>query len=76
MPAASSPAANRTEASIHSRAAPCLTSIFNALGNVEISGLVVSSLAISSMHYHDEIRIFSRLTNAIIRDNEGRARRQ
>ena len=29
------------------------------------------------MHYHDEIRIISRLmTNAIIRNDKGRARRQ
>jgi hypothetical protein len=36
-----------------------------------------ASYALSSMHYHDEVRIFSRLiTNAIIRNNEGRSRRQ
>jgi hypothetical protein len=38
--------------------------------------LCVPSLS-ASMHYHDEIRIGSGLiTNAIIRDDEGRARRQ
>ena len=36
-----------------------------------------AQLCVASMHYHDEIRICSGLiTNAIIRNDEGRARRQ
>src|SRR5574340_637131 len=44
-PSASSLAAKRTEASIHSRDAPSRTSILSAFGKVESKGLKLSSLA-------------------------------